>query len=283
MKPIVIFVLTAGLLLPLTLSVGADNRAEMALLNLQTGESMPLSELPQAYPDHRIILVGEHHTDVGHHHAQLAVIQSLVAAGRKVAVGMEMFRSDSQSALDAWVAGQLAPTEMEAVYRDNWNYPWPLYQPILSYAREHRLPVVGLNVPREVTRQVAYQGFDSLSEKERQDLPFVTCDVSADYMAYIRKAYGAHGHGQMDFTHFCEAQLVWDKSMAARSLRFLETNPEHTIVLLTGSGHARKGGIPAQIQKMGPVDHLVILPEVHGSIDQTVIDHDDADLLIRGY
>ncbi len=281
MKPIVIFVLLAGLLLPLC--VGADNRPEKALLSLQTGETMPLSELPRAYPDHRIILVGEHHTNADHHRAQLAVIESLVAAGRKVAVGMEMFRSDSQSALDAWVAGQLTPTEFEAVYRDNWNFPWPLYQPILAYAREKRLPVVGLNVPREVTRQVAYKGFDSLSEKDRKDLPFVTCDVDADYMAFIRQAYGAHGHGQMNFTHFCEAQLVWDKAMAHRALRFLEANPEHTIVLLTGSGHARKGGIPAQIKKMAPMDHLVILPEVTGSIDRTVLDYDDSDYLIRGY
>ncbi|MDJ0854280.1 MAG: ChaN family lipoprotein [Desulfobacterales bacterium] len=281
MKPTAIYILLVGLLMPLW--AGDAARAEMVLYDMHTSDTIPLSDLSASYPDHRIILVGEHHTNAGHHRAQLAVIQSLVAAGRKVAVGMEMFRSDSQSSLDAWVAGQLEPDAFEAVYLDNWNYPWPLYQPILAYAREQRLPVVGLNVPRNVTRQVAYQGFDSLSEKDRQDLPFVTCDVDADYMAFIRQAYGAHGHGQMDFTHFCEAQLVWDKAMAARSLRFLEANPEHTIVLLTGSGHARKGGIPAQIQKMGPADHLVILPEVPGGIDRTTIDKDDADLLISGY
>ena len=87
----------------------------------------------------------------------------------------------------------------------------------------------------------------------------------------------------MNFNNFCEAQLVWDKSMAARALRFLEDNPDHTLVLLAGSGHARKGGIPAQIKKMAPLEHLVILPEVPGSIDRDVLDHDDADFLIRGY
>ena len=112
---------------------------------------------------------------------------------------------------------------------------------------------------------------------------FVTCDVDPDYMAYIRKAYGAHGHGQMNFTHFCEAQLVWDKSMAAGALRFLKANPEHTIVVLAGSGHARKGGIPAQLKKMAPVDHLVILPEIDGSTSEGGLDHEDADLLIRGF
>ncbi len=281
MKSTTIFILLTGLILPVC--AGADTGTKMVLHDLRTGDTIPLSELSRSYPQHRIFLVGEHHTNAGHHRAQLAVIQSLVAAGRKVAVGMEMFRSDSQSALDAWVAGQLEPARFEAVYQDNWNYPWPLYQPILAYARENRLPVVGLNVPRKVTRQVAYQGFDSLSEKERKDLPFVTCDVDPDYMAYIRKAYGAHGHGQMNFTHFCEAQLVWDKSMAAGALRFLKANPEHTIVVLAGSGHVRKGGIPAQLKKMAPVDHLVILPEIDGRTSEGGLDHEDADLLIRGF
>ncbi len=281
MKPILIAALLAGLLI--SHHLWAHGPTDMELHDLKDGKTIHLGDLPRDYPRHRIFLVGEHHTAAGHHRAQLAVIQSLVAAGRKVAVGMEMFRSDSQPQLDAWVAGKLEPAKFEAVYLDNWNYPWPLYQPILDYARENRLPVVGLNVPRKVTRQVAYQGFNSLSEKERKDLPFVTCDVDADYMAYIRKAYGAHAHGQMNFTHFCEAQLVWDKSMAAGALRFLEANPEHTIVVLAGSGHARKGGIPAQLKKMSSLAHLVILPEVHGSIDQDTLDHEDADLLIRGF
>ena len=281
MRPMLMTALLVGLLCSHPL--WAHNPADMELRDLNNGNTIHLSDLPGAYPHHRIFLVGEHHTSAGHHQAQLAVIQSLVAAGRKVAVGMEMFRSDSQPALDAWVAGKLEPDKFEAVYQDNWNYPWPLYQPILIYARDNRLPVVGLNVPREVTRQVAYQGFDSLSAKERKDLPFVTCDVDPDYMAYIRKAYGAHGHGQMNFTHFCEAQLVWDKSMAAGALRFLEANPEHTIVVLAGSGHVRKGGIPAQLKKMAPVDHLVILPEIDGRTSEGGLDHEDADLLIRGF
>ena len=272
--------LLMALMIPI--KVAADAPTAMELLDLGSGRTTALGELSTAFPEHRIILVGEHHTDAGHHRAQLAVIQSLVAAGRKVAVGMEMFRSDSQPFLDAWVAGKLDPAEFEAVYDDNWNYPWSLYAPILDYVRRNRLPLVGLNVPRGITRQVARQGFESLSPQERQDLPFVTCDVDEDYMAYIRQAYGAHGHGQMNFTHFCEAQLVWDKSMAANALQFLRDNPEHTIVVLSGAGHARKGAIPAQLNKLSSLKHLVLLPEAAGSMDREILDQDDADFLIRG-
>lgn len=278
--PIVIVLI--GMILPLQLQ--ADASAPLELRDLQNGKTTPLVELPAIIGAHRrIILVGEHHTAAGHHQAQLAVIQSLVAADRKVAVGLEMFRSDSQPFLDAWVADQLEEAEFEAVYDDNWNYPWHLYRPILQYARQNRLPVVGLNVPRGITRRVAHKGFEALSLQERRDLPFVTCDMDEDYMAYIRQAYGAHGHGQMNFTHFCEAQLVWDKSMAVNALRFLKDNPAYSIVVLAGSGHARKGGIPAQLKQMTSLVPVVILPVVPGHIDHATLDHEDADYLIHGF
>ena len=281
MKTISMAILLAGLVFFPAQSAVSDSRME--LIDLRSGKTVRLAAQGQMLAGYRIILVGESHTAASHHQAQLAVIQRLVAAGQKVAVGMEMFRRDSQPSLDAWVAGELDESAFEAVYRDNWNYPWPLYQPILDYARQNRLDLVGLNVPRGVTRQVAREGFASLSPQERQDLPFVTCDVSEDYMAYIRQAYGAHGHGQMNFTHFCEAQLVWDKAMAANALRFLEDHPSHVIVVLAGSGHVRKGGIPAQLRKMSSLKHLVILPEIPGALDREYLDHEDADYLIRGY
>ncbi len=281
MKPMAMAILIAGLVLGP--AVAAISDARMELVDLRSGKTVRLAANDQLFDGYRIVLVGESHTAESHHQAQLAVIQRLVAAGRKVAVGMEMFRRDSQPSLDAWVAGELDESAFEAVYWDNWNYPWQLYQPILDYARQNRLDLVGLNVPRGVTRQVAREGFASLSQQERQDLPFVTCDVSEDYMNYIRQAYGAHGHGQMNFTHFCEAQLVWDKAMAANALRFLEDHPSHVIVVLAGSGHVRKGGIPAQLRKMSSLKHLVILPEVPGALDREFLDHDDADYLIRGF
>lgn len=79
-----------------------------------------------------IILVGEQHTDVGHHRAQLRVIQALHNAGARVAVGLEMFRKNSQGALDRWVSGDISPREFERIFNDNWGYLWPAYQPHFS-------------------------------------------------------------------------------------------------------------------------------------------------------
>jgi uncharacterized iron-regulated protein len=230
----------------------------------------------------RVVVVGEQHADEGHHRAQLRVIQALHKAGAKVAVGLEMFRRNSQDALDRWVSGDLRRQEFEAVFQENWGYSWTAYQPIFEYARAEKLPMLGLNVPREITRQVARGGFESLSDAQRGQLSDVTCQIDEEYMRYVREAYGAHAHGNMNFRFFCEAQMLWDNAMATHSLEYLRSHPDAVVVILTGVGHARKGAVPRQIQLRSQIPVTVFLPEVPGSIDPQTVNSADADFLLMG-
>ncbi len=228
----------------------------------------------------RLILVGEHHTDAAHHRAQLDVVRFLDGHSIPLAIGLEMFRKNQQEALDDWVSGKIEEKAFEAIYRDNWNFPWTLYRDIFVYAREHRIPMVGLNVSRGVTRQVAREGFTSLSDDQRGELADVTCNVTPEYRDFIRSAFGAHGHGNMNFTHFCEAQLVWDTAMAIYALDYLERHPERTMVLLAGSGHARKMGIPQQVEKRSTLHPIVLLPLTPEIFTPTTLTPADADYLV---
>jgi uncharacterized iron-regulated protein len=256
--------------------------AAQPVLDLRAMRQTTLAELMPELLKSRIIIVGEQHADVGHHRAQLRVIQALQAAGARVAVGLEMFRKDSQGALDRWISGDIQPQEFETIFRDNWGYAWPAYQPIFEYARAARIPMIGLNVPRELTRQVARGGFQSLSEDQRGQLGDAACQIDEEYMRYIRSVYGAHAHGNMNFTFFCEAQMVWDNAMAVHALEFLASRPEATMVILTGVGHAQKGAVPRQIRLRSPMPVTVFLPEVPGSIDRQTVDRQDADFLLMG-
>lgn len=235
-----------------------------------------LAKLEQA----KLILVGEHHTSADHHRAQLAVVAALHQAGRKVAIGLEMFRKQSQAALDQWVNGDMDETAFRNIYLDNWNYDWSLYQPIFQYARSNRIAMVGLNVPRATTSQVAYHGFDSLSDEQKSSLGTITCNVTPEYHDFIRSAYGAHGHGNMRFDRFCEAQLVWDTAMAVNAVGFLENNPDHILVILAGSVHTRKMGIPTQLEKRTDKPVVVILPLTPGYFDRDHTDAGQADYLL---
>ena len=241
------------------------------------GKILSLSELTKDLIESRLVFVGEIHTFQRHHHMQLQTIRALKEAGAPVAIGLEMFRRDNQTNLDRWVAGKLSEKAFQKIYYKNWNYPWLLYRDIFLFARDHKIPMIGLNVPPEITKQVAREGFASLTSKQRGDLPMVTCRVDSDYMAFVRRSLGMHGHGGMEFTKFCEAQLVWDTAMAWSLLRYLEKNPQATVVVIAGSGHSWKLSIPAQVRSRSTVPFRVILPEVRGRVERENITVDETD------
>ena len=267
----------------ITSAVGAhESEYDQRLYDLGLGKEIHLSEAVAQLKNNRIILVGEHHSNKKHHEAQLAVIRMLKKSGVNVAVGLEMFRSDSQEALDRWLSGDIGEEKFQQIYYDNWNYPWSAYQMIFDYARKKEIPLIGLNVSRNITRQVSRQGFKSLTAAQRGELSNITCRVDKEYMEYIKNAFGGHAHGNLNFNYFCEAQLVWDNVMAINTLNYLEKNPDTVVVVLTGTGHARKGAIPRQIRSRSDVSHTVILPEVKGMVDPENISSKDADYLILG-
>lgn len=241
------------------------------------GEVIDFQQLVTELEATRIVFIGEHHDHAGHHQMQLEVISAL-AQRQAVAIGLEMFQAEDQQALDHWTTGNSNIEEFRRIYQRNWGW-WSLYEPIFSYARQGQIPMVGLNLPRSITRQVATSGFSSLDEEQISFLGGMTCSVDATYEDFIRRAVGSHGHGSFDFRNFCEAQLVWDKAMARYMAQYLEENPEPTAIVLAGNGHAWKYGIPAQIAALGHRDYLVLLPEVAGRQSRNQVTLEDADFL----
>jgi uncharacterized iron-regulated protein len=252
----------------------------LAVYDLEGEQLLSDSQALQRLQRARIVLVGEHHNNADHHLAQLQVIQALHRAGRKVAIGMEMFRRDSQPALNQWTSGQMEEQRFMEVFNDNWTFGWKLYRPILVYARDNGIPVVGLNVPRNLTLQVAYHGFQSLSSEQKGSLEGIVCDVTPEYRDFVQRAYGAHGHGGMKFEQFCEAQLVWDSAMALNAIDYLKQNDERIMVVVAGSGHARKLGIPTQLAKRSTLPYIVVLPETKGIYEKRFLTDQDADLIL---
>jgi uncharacterized iron-regulated protein len=262
--------------------VGAGQKPSgLRIYDLNLGKETSMSNAIGLLKKNRIILVGEHHSNIKHHEAQRDVIRTLKEAGMQVAIGLEMFRSDSQQALDRWISGDIGEEKFQQIYYDNWNYPWSAYRVIFDYAREEKIPLIGLNVSRNITRQVAQHGFKSLTPEQRGKLSDVTCRVDKAYMDYIKSAFGAHAHGDLNFNYFCEAQLVWDTVMAINTLNYLQKYPDAVVVVLTGMGHAQKGAVPRQIRERSQTPLAVILPEVKESVDPETVTNKDADYIMR--
>jgi uncharacterized iron-regulated protein len=278
-----IFLILISVVIIVGMYAGIQAHLDHRLYVLQNNKEIRLADAISDLKKNRIILVGEHHTNQNHHFAQLNVIQSLNEAGVQVAVGIEMFRNDSQQALDRWIAGNIGEAKFQEIFYDNWTYPWSAYQMIFEYAKQEKIPMIGLNVSRDITRQVSRQGFNSLSEEQKGKLADVSCRVDKEYMDYIKRAFGGHGHGELNFTYFCEAQLVWDSAMAINTLEYLKKNPDTIVILLAGIGHVRKGAVPRQIRLRSEVSYAVILPKIEGIIDRQTVSIKDADYIMLDF
>ena len=226
----------------------------------------------------QVVFIGEFHAHVGHHRAQLAIIDALADDERPLAIGLEMFRRDSQESLDLWTAGDLPLLEFLEIFNDNWSL-WPAYREIFLNARSAGLKMLGLNIPRSLTAKVMRKGFAALSAQERQALGNVQCVVSPAYGSFIRQALGVHSAHGNQYLHFCEAQLLWDTMMARNLLDFLKENPDYRVVVLAGSGHAWKFGIPRQVLDLAEISYRVLLPEAVGRVDRENVTTEITDYL----
>ena len=270
------------LFLLLLVSGALVQAADMTLWDVAGKTEISLEQAAAKLPSPGIVYVGEFHDNASHHAAQLAVIQSLDKHQRPVAVGLEMFQHIEQSILDAWVARALSEAEMRRAFARNWGQDWHLYRDIFLYCRDRRIPMVGLNVPRSITRKVAQSGFESLTPEEIGKLPPIVCRVDREYEEFLRRVLGSHG-SESGFRRFCEAQLVWDTAMAVYALEYLKAHPGRTVVVLCGMIHAWKKAAPEQAtQQNAEIKQAVIQPSVKGRWTPESVSPKDADYLILG-
>lgn len=254
----VMIILSSVLLLIVTVGCSSAD----PVLRVDDRREIAFSSMVEELKGNRLIFIGEEHNRLKDHWLQLKVIKALLDVGIPLAIGLEMFTADSQKDLDNWIAGKMDEDEFAGRYNLNWSEPWPMYRHIFLYARQHAIPLVGLNVARGITRKVASEGFAALTPKEKKQLhEAITCDVDAAYMSLVRRAFAAHKQGDAMFVRFCEAQMLWNKAMAWRLQEFMGGNPARTVVVLTGKAHAMKPGIPREIRLEGTLEYRVILPE----------------------
>lgn len=249
--------------------------------DLNQQKHVSLEEIIADLQSAQVVYIGESHDRAAHHRAQLQLIRALHQAGDSLAIGLEMFREDGQADLDRWIQGEVVEEEFKKIFAEHWSN-WSLYRDIFIYARNEKIPLVGLNIPRKLVNQVALAGFASLTPEQKAKLPLASCNVSPEYRAFIRRTLHGHPHGDKAFEHFCEAQILWDAGMAVNLEEYLLDNPQRTVVVLAGSGHAWKHGMPEQLLRRGDYRSRVLLPETPGTLDLSNASADESDYLMQG-
>ena len=227
---------------------------------------IPASEVLAASAQRDVVLLGEQHDVADDHVWQLAMLAALRSVRPQMVIGFEQFPRRAQPVLDAWIAGRLTERQFleQSEWRKVWNFPPELYLPLFRFARINSIPMIALNVDRELIDAVATKGWDGVPDalKEGVSRP---ASASKDYLDMLQRIYNEHPQRDgADFPHFVDSQLTWDRAMAdalARSAARGRTDEHPLVVGIIGSGHLRFGyGVRHQLRALGIDNVATLLP-----------------------
>lgn len=232
-----------------------------------SGQQVAASELAAAVADVRYVLLGEGHTNPCDHNVQADVLAQMAeaarATGRPVpAVGLEMVPVTHQQALDRFNAGELtADTLPDALgWDDVWGYAYSLYRPIFRVAEQYGLPLVALNIPKDVVRAVGAGELEALPATKRALVPERIIGPMDTQRESLREEFERHrdimAHGGEDFDarieRFVRVQSLWDTVMAQHAVD-ASRRLHRPVAIIVGAGHVEYGwGIPHRLTVLDP-------------------------------
>lgn len=234
-----------------------------SLMTIDLDAPLPMDKLVAQLAAKRVVFVGEAHDRYDNHLNQLQVITRLHELDPNIAIGVEYFQQPFQKQVDDYIEGKIQENEFlrATEYYQRWGYDYRLYAPIFRYAREQHIPVRALNVPTALVSAVAKVGIAGLSGNDRAYLPHEIEPADEDYRNRLRNAFEGHAGMKPDaFSHFVEAQLVWDEGMAESAAAYLNANPGRRMVILCGAGHVEFGsGIPQRLERRVKLTEAIVL------------------------
>ena len=222
-----------------------------------------LSDVVNGIRDRRIVYVGEVHDVFAHHAVQLDIITGLYRKNAKIAIGMEMFQRPFQKTLDSFIQGKIGEVQFlrESEYFRRWGFDYMLYKPILDFARTEKIPVVALNLEREIIERVSSDGMDALSDEEKAKIPPDLDFSDREYRGRLREIFTMHARsGEKAFDNFYQSQILWDETMSRSVDEFLRKNSDYSMVVLAGQGHLEYGsGIPKRTFRRNGESYAIVL------------------------
>jgi uncharacterized iron-regulated protein len=189
----------------------------------------------------RHVLVGEVHDNPEHHRVQRIALEALATAGPRRSLAMEQFDSEHQAALDA-----AAPRDAEAAAdagrfdRKGWN--WPLYQQLVAFALENRMPLLAANLSRAEARRIM------ANPALATGLPEARAEVIAGLERDMVEGHCGH---QVD-ARLAAAMVTAQRARDARMAAVISGARTEGTVLLAGNAHVRRDrGVPLYLRDAG--------------------------------
>lgn len=235
-------------------------------VGIAVSEPRSFGDIMEEIAENRVVYVGETHVRMADHQLQMRVVRALYERHPELAIGMEMFPAGVQKTLDRYIRAEIDEREFlqEVDYFENWGYDYRFYQDIMQFARRHRIPVVALNLERDIVSATFRKGgIAALDQEIKDELP-ESRDLSMEgYRERLGGVFAQHqgphfGKGMM--SGFVQAQALWDETMAEKVADYLRENPDSKMVVLAGTGHVhKKTGIPPRVNRRLDVSQSVVV------------------------
>jgi uncharacterized iron-regulated protein len=219
--------------------------AAEGLYAMETGTILPFGKMIQEMKAGQLVFIGETHNSLPMHDLQVKIIQALYEQDRNIAIGLEMFPVTSQDVLNKWSLGILSEEEFirEGQWYVNWNFNFGFYRRIFDFAKANRIPMVGLNAPRELVTKIRMSGWEALKDEEKAMIPKPDL-THPEHRQLIRTIFESaeiphqmKGAGlDMMFEGLYRSQTAWDFVMGYNTLEALKKERKK-IIVLAGSGH----------------------------------------------
>jgi uncharacterized iron-regulated protein len=223
------------------------------VVDAKTGLPVPMQAWLEGLATYDVIYLGEEHHNRSHIDAALTVLRSLMGQGRRPWLAMEMFGWDGQPALDGYLSSaQSIRVEFleQVAWKQNWGGAFEDYEPLVQFAKDQHLPLLAMNPPKNLIRQVVKQGLIQAKEQpewrqwgmEGEDI----VDAPAYRSRILSQLQDCHGGGSPeDYQTMYEASMVRDEGMAktlAAAVKQLRVDPssgQGPLLSYTGGGHVQ--------------------------------------------
>ncbi len=213
------------------------------IIDLTTGQQISEPVLVERLRERDLVLLGELHDNRAHHAARARLIAHF--AGDDATVVAEHLPMDARVVPRA---GTGVRSPLEAAGFDAQGWGWPLHEPLFDGILASGMPVVGGNLPKGMSRQLAARGEDALPETlvqayRRSTLPPAKLKLLDQDLV--------DGHcGQLPERYLPIMRLVQRATDVALADALLQHRPA---ILVAGNGHVRKDvGVPQVLNAVAP-------------------------------
>jgi uncharacterized iron-regulated protein len=237
---------------------------ETIILNSETGVRLALPELAKDLSNYDVIFFGEWHGEKPLHHLQRELLPELLSSERKLMLSFEMWERQSQEYVDAFLADKISEEEFVKLSEAWPNYEY--YQPLIHFAKKHKLQVVAANVPRPYANRASKEGWGFTKELPPEERALIAAKLSAPEDDY-RKAFfqtmgamSAHPMKAESLQRMYEAQCMKDDTMAESIFLALKENPGAQVLHFNGDFHSRNFlGTVSRLQSAMPELKIAVL------------------------